>query len=218
MSGLRQAIAMSLTWVAFVCYLKNKNLLFFIVTLFASLFHVSAIIFIFVLLLFKIKKTNYVLIASILSLILYFILGNQVIQNILNFILPGRFDGYIDRAEQSTFDVSIVTISLVLMLVLSMIFYNNFKSIKRNKIITGCMNLAIIGITFFIIGDSFPNMFRISYYFLIFLFPVFAEILNIVLEKKTYQIAYVALVLLLGFEYIYGGTGAGTEIYRFFWQ
>jgi hypothetical protein len=104
----------------------------------------------------------------------------------------------------------------LLLYVLSILQYRRLKAYDEN--FKGEFNLITVGIAFSAIGQGFANMFRIAYYFIIYLFPHFSTILFRNIERRTKVIFTIAAVLVLCVQYIVFGTGAGTENYEFFWQ
>lgn len=218
-SGLRQAIAMALTWIAFIFLIKEKNFWYLIFTFLATLFHASAICFILGFFIYKIKSNKLFFTIAVLFFGMFFVLGNTLLDKILNLVLPGRFGGYIDRASDASFGFGLNTVCYFLMTAFCLLFYFiNKNASNKNKISDTLIRFSFIGTVIFLVGEGFPNLFRISYYFIIYLYPLFAEILNNVFDKKDYTLIQTFLIGLLFIQYIYLGPGAGTNVYTFFWQ
>ena len=64
LSGLRQAVAMAITWVAFVHLIKGRDKKFWLFLAIAFLFHTSSIVFILVYPLYKMRSTKFVLFSA----------------------------------------------------------------------------------------------------------------------------------------------------------
>lgn len=215
-SGLRQAMAMGFVWIAMVFLLKNKKLLFILFVLFGSLFHASAIAFILALPLILIKDEKIVLPAILAVTAVNFLSGDKIVYYMAQVLFPERFDDYIDTAIESGTSFSTTFFLYVAMFLFVIIFFSNLK--KNDNLAVGKFNIVSVGVMFSFIAQGFPNMFRVAYYFICNLFPLFAQTIECSTNKHDRTIINSVISVLLIAQYVILGTSAGTENYMFFWQ
>jgi hypothetical protein len=215
LSGLRQATAMSLIFVAAILLLQNKTIRYVVFTCIAGLFHTSAFVFLLAYPIYKTKRTDLVLIACGLFVTISILSGNSIFVWITQ-LLGGQYLNYAIRALNSQYNVGSTFIIYLLLYVLSIFQYRRLRGNDEN--FEAEFRLISVGIAFSTIGQGFANMFRIAYYFIIYLFPHFSTILFRNIERRTKVIFAMAAALVLCVQYIVFGTGAGTENYVFFWQ
>lgn len=215
LSGLRQATAMSFIFVAAIVLLENKTILFIVLTCIAGLFHTSAFVFLLAYPIYRTKRTGLVFIACGFFVTISILGGNNVFIWITQ-LLGGQYSNYAIRALNSQYNVGSTFIIYLFLYILSIFQYRRLIDIDEN--FQAEFRLITVGIAFSTIGQGFANMFRIAYYFIIYLFPYFSTILFRNIERKTKLIFTIAVALVLCVQYIVFGTGAGTENYVFFWQ
>ncbi len=217
LSGLRQALAMSLVFVAYIKLKENKNVAFLILTLLASSFHVSAVIFLFAFPAIRIKKTP-VLILSVLGISVLNIISNGAITNgFVSAFFSDRFSGYIAASQENEFEGSLTVYIYLVIYLVSILFLKQLK--REDQYYYKVFNILTIGIFFAILGQTVDNVFRISYYFIYALYPVFCKVLSLSVNNKNVESFTGAVIsVLLAMQYIILGPGAGTDEYRFFWD
>lgn len=216
LSGLRQATAMSLIFIAYVCFREKKIWKMLLLTLLATLFHRSALIFVLALPIEKLKN-YYVLPAFIVGVIIVNFLSNEVLTETLSRLFYGdRFSDYFASTNNMNFGGGATF--YIYMAIYFAVFLYFTKMMYVNPLIINEFNILTVGILFVIIGLSIENVFRISYYFIFVLYPIFSQFLNVVFKKRDVNIIVFLVSILLSIQYIVFGTGAGTEEYRFFWE
>ena len=209
LTGLRQTVAMSIILSSFKLIEDGKLLKFVLLVLFASLFHVSAIVF---LILYPISKTR----VGYKHLIVFLIatvtlLAFQSIVRILIGILFGnnRLAGYADRTTSLTASGFIIQLLIFIFCI-----YYYYTTEYRNSRINMLVNCSFIGLCFQMFATMIAEMFRVSMYF---------SIANIVLipislaNEENPQVKKVELfgVLVVLIGYIFRD---GIPAYSFFWN
>ena len=146
----------------------------------------------------------------------YVLFGNSLFTTVLNLIMPGRFGGYINRAEAAAIDLGMTNILYVLFFLFCVLAYSVNK--EKNEDFLPQLRLSSVAVVITLISAGFPNLFRIGYYFVIFLLPLFSEAVHRTFVKKQYGMICFMLSLLLAAQYILLGPGAGINNYQFFWK
>lgn len=233
-TGLRQAIAMSVLIFA-VKYLETKKFVpFILITLIAAAFHASALVFLLAYPIMLIKKTQLLLLVSFVFLIFAFAF-NSLFSKIVLFVpfFNDRFSNYLEMSETLTGKVIFGIYLIVLIFILiqqkqirtfivkktSLSKLKLKEIIRVNTNITLYYNFLIIGTTISLIGMSYSGLFRIAYFFLIpglfFLLPWAINYYQKLSEGIPLKLVVIVLLI---FQFIIIGPGAGTEEYLFFWE
>lgn len=162
---MRQMAAISIVLYAFSCLRHKQMLKYTLLTLFASLIHITSLLT-FIAFFFRKEKTSFNKAFVIITLFITFILGAfNVFQPIIasfGSILPRYFVGEATRTE--TFSLSKLAMNA---LFIFLYFNTNTKSIY--------MKLYFVGICLINIITFHVDMMRISYYFLIAEVMAFSE-------------------------------------------
>lgn len=233
MSGIRQALAMSLIFLS-VKFIEEKRFKpFLLLTIIASLIHGSALFFVFAYPITKIKNIKTILVPSLILISTAFLFTGTFI-SIMSYIpfLGNRFEGYLNFGSQA--EGSAITSIYLIVLFFSLIkrkqissyilngekkhIASNTNDFLINKTIL-YFNLLIVGVSIALIGVFVPNLFRVGYYFiipsLIYMFPWAIEFYQNLLGKLP--IKFIAILLLV-MQFTIIGPGAGVDEYKFFWE
>ena len=217
LTGLRQAMAMGFIWLAFVSLYKSKKIRFIVFVMLGAMFHASAISFIIALALMFIKSDKFVLLTAIAVTIINTFSGDRIVYYLSNVLFSDRFEDYVDIAMESGTSFSTTFILYVLMFVFIIIYLSQVK--KNDRLAAGRFNIVCIGMMLSFIAQGFPNMFRIAYYFICNLFPLFTETLSTAfIKQRDRTLVNFLMATLLIAQYVILGTSGGTENYIFFWQ
>lgn len=215
LSGLRQAVALGLVFIAIIMLERKRTWLFVLFTLVGSIFHTTCSLFFLAYPLVKIKSTALVILSSLGIAILNQLSGNAITMAAATIYADSRFAGYANMFEDfegtSTFYIYIIIASVAVLL---------YRQMKRADIaFEQNMRIMSLGIMFSIIGQSVSNVFRIAYYFIIHIFCIYPQILDTLTNNKqlSKMLAYLSCIL-LAIQYIWLGTSAGTDNYKFFWD
>lgn len=216
LTGLRQSVSMSFVWLALVSLFHSKHILFFSLVFLGSLFHKSAIIFLLAYPLIKIANTKTISLSLISFAIVNVVSGNQLISLVLPYIVGNRFDAYTQHALNASAQAGSTFLIYVTMYFFACIYFKKLN--ESDKTFKKHFKLATVALMFSIIAQVFPNMFRIAYYFIFFLFVIFSQSIFYVFEKKYAPLIVALAILFLAAQYLFLGPGAGTDNYIFFWE
>lgn len=217
LSGLRQAMAMSFIFVAFIQLKQNRTLVFLILTLIASTFHISSFVFLLAFPITRFKNSAVLLIGSLLIIFLNLVSDGAIADTVASLLYNDRFEGYIVRSQEMAFEGSFTLYVYLIIYAISFLFYFQLK--HNNKLFYQDFNILTIGIFFAFIGQSMDNVFRIAYYFIYPLYPIFSQLLFVLFkDRKTVVLVGGIVSILLAVQYLILGPGAGTGMYKFFWE
>ena len=204
MGVLRQGIALSFIGIAFVFYLKSNSKCYFLSVLIASLFHLSAIIFIPFYFVFKLKLNLYFICVLILSsfIINALLSGQLAFISILLSFFGDKYSAYTNNLEPIGF-----TLGFYVKYFLFFIFYflvsnryiknNDIRTSHINeKLLNACLIVFISGLVFFTCFNSIPIIAaRTGGYFKFFELILFCYCLSI--EKKTFYFYAIYITVLV---------------------
>lgn len=214
LSGLRQAIAMSILWIGCKYIGEKKPFKFLFLVLIASMFHSSALIFIIAYPISKLNRIKPLLIGSTFFIIVNFITNNMFIKLLVNIPVISKYAGYLQGVKN--LDGKILFILQIAILIFVLIYKD--KIIKASKMNIMYINMLIIGIVFSFLGFSFPNMFRIGYYFNIFMIILLPNAIRLLSDNNLKIIINYILIVVITIQYWVLGAGAGVDNYVFFWD
>lgn len=216
LTGLRQSIAMGFVWLAFVCLQKKKYIWYAVFLILAACFHLSAITFLMALPLVLIKSKNVVLGGVLCFTAANILSGNRFVYYISNFLFSERFGGYIDTAIESETSFSSTFLLYIALFAFVVLFFKRVE--ERNENSVSLFNTACFGLMVSFVSQGFPNLFRVAYYFICNLFPLFTQTVNVSGKQSERTIINTLLPVFLIAQYLLMGTSGGTENYLFFWE
>lgn len=203
LTGLRQSLAMSVCLWALDFVKKKKFIRFVLTVFFASLFHKSAWIFIMIYPFAKLKKTDAVVAAYVITATVLFV-GFAFFQGLFNELL-----GY-NYSVEETGNGMIFLILLAMMFVFSLYMLDEKRpGTSPNNTI---FNLATITMLFWVLRLVSRTAERISYYFITGLYAYFAEGALVERDKLTGVMKWLALAAAFAL-FVYRNWGA---YYSFF--
>lgn len=174
-AGLRQGIAMALIFFSYKYIVENKTFKYLFCILLATLFHTSAIVFLPVYFIRKIKinKIN-IAIFVILAIIIY-ALKSQIFAFINTF--------FYDNYSSTITDSGNWMILCILILTVCYIFY---KPLVKNNINTQKLYIiTTIGCMCMLFSSIASDTLRIANYFYIFIILLIPEVLNCLKDRFT---------------------------------
>ena len=208
LSGLRQSIAMTIAMIAYLYIKKRKPIKFILLVILASLFHMSAILFLIAYPLGRAKLGIWHIVSFGIMVVLF--LGFQsTIRSFLSEILAdSQYGSYADRETALNFSGFIIQIC---MFIFNLLYYS--KGVKEDKNAIVLYNLAFIGLSLQLFSSMIAEFFRLSYYF------SFANILLVPLaiSSEREERTKVLLRLFIGALFIVYLFLDGVPGYRFFW-
>ena len=215
-SGLRQAIAISLGFLAFE-FVRNKKLLFFLpVVVVAMLFHTSAFMLLLMYPLYhaRITKNSLVVIVPAMAFVLIF---NEQIFGLLGTILS-RYTKY-DATISSTGAYTM----LLLFIVFAVFAYLIPDESKLDRDTIGLRNFLLLAVVLQMFASLHSLAMRMNYYYIAFIPLLLPKIIEY--RSKTWnQIAVVARYAMIAFFVAFffitapNDNSLQTFPYRFFWE
>lgn len=216
LTGLRQTVAMSIILVFGYKYIiERKPIQFIITVLFASFFHLTALIF-FIAYFLAYKKITftYIAILFVISPFLYIIRKTLVSFFMNTFLSNTTYGSYTIRGDYPS---GYETLFLyILIFLIAFIFKSNV--LNKNKNNTIWYNMAILGIFFQMFVSVIPEFFRISMYFSMGNAILIPEVVNCIKDKKLVAMGFSIIFILLFTQFVILGPGAEIAPYSFFWQ
>lgn len=207
-SGLRQAIAISLT-VWSVKYIEEKRVIpFILAVLFASLFHKTAIVFLVAYPLYYIRMNDLWKLITVLSLPVIFIFKGPLF-SVLSKIFKNT--AVVD-------DNGAITLFLVFCAVYIYLILLNKKFDETQN---GVVNLFYIACVCQAFGGIYQTAIRVGYYFMIYLIVALPNTITQNKNKQEYQTNYLLVLiafLVFGLYSIRTSTWAMAYPYYFFWE
>lgn len=219
-SGIRQALAFSMTFFSFHFIVKGNKKAFFLTALLATSIHYSSFVFLFVWPLWNIKITRS---KSLLSLaILMFIIPflGIIVSAITPYLFGGRYNDYQDKGGATT-----MFFVYVLLFLFSVFFKPMFKDTVQNVTIKLKEHnfykwMILFSVVFQATGFiSAGSMTRITYYFSIF-FCLYLPNIIMTFPKQSRGVMRIILIfLLIFFFYLVVKDGFMDVVpYHFFWE
>lgn len=163
LTGLRQAIAMAITMLAYYMIKKRKPIKFVLIVLLASLFHMSAIVFLIIYPLARVKfGFVQVIIAAIATGLFFF--GQSYIREFLGMMFEeGQYSGY--ASDEITLTITGFLIEAVIF-GFTVFYYK--KVVAKNPDAVILYNCIFIGLLFRMFASMIGIFFRLSIYFAVF--------------------------------------------------
>ena len=164
LSALRQMIAISFIMFAFRYIEEKKILKFILLTLIATLFHSTAIVFLIAYPLYRIKLKIRTLFVMVIGMVMVVPMARPIVEFILPRIGANElYYGYLQSEKSLSFSGTIISILILLFCVVFIL--KDSKSAKYH----GLCNFAMVSIFFRLLSVFFfAEMFRLSLYFSIF--------------------------------------------------
>lgn len=220
MNVLRQSLAMVILFFGFYLLSENKKIIYFILTvIFASFFHKTAIIFLIMILVKKIKteKSFYTLLG--IGTAVFFVAFDMLFQYFLNFFPTYAY--YLDSSymDGSTKVATVLNI-LVNLAILLFIFFNNYEKTKINQWMFRAITL---GLAISIISIRFSLLDRVSDFFTVYAIVLLPNVLinkgkNLNLNVFLYYILLLSFFVYYIVIIVYRPEWNKVYPYEFFWM
>jgi hypothetical protein len=217
LTGLRQSLAIMITIFAYTSLMENKRLKFFILVGLATLFHNSAIIFIVIYFIKKIKITKRKgIVLYILTLLSFFI--KDILITLVITISPERYIRKYLIVESGVNPIVILVYVAIPIAVL--LVWNRDSMEEKIKESTSIMILmSLINIVIYFIAIDIPMVSRFSYYFMIYNTILLPNVIESIKSKDTKFIAKGVCIILSLIMFLMSTPGGslGIDNYKFFW-
>lgn len=213
-TGIRQTIATAILLWSYKYIIEKKIIKFAVLVVFASLFHVTALVFILLYFISEIKKPKFVFRLAVFGFPIFLFFKNQIAVFFVSFIeLEDRFGVYADQYEKGG---SIVLTMLHVFLALWAVVVFK-KMLQINPTSYRMYNMFALALFFFPLQWVNPSAGRIAQYFTIIIMvwiPYLIDASSIGNSQKRelyYFIATVGLITISLFA-------ISVDEYKFFWQ
>lgn len=217
-SGLRQAIAISLGFLAFEFVRQKKFVRFLIVVIVAMLFHTSAFMLLFMYPIYhvRITKKSLIFVVPVIGVVFAF---NRQIFSVLGLIL----------SRYTKYDATITSTGAYTMLILFILFaifsYLIPDESKLDNDTIGFRNFLLLSVVLQIFASLHPLAMRMNYYYMAFIPLLMPKIIEN-RSKRWNQVAVIARYVMIVFFFAYFCIGASngdnnslqTFPYRFLWE
>lgn len=214
LSGLRQAMALGVIFVAYVMLREKKYIRYVVLVILASLFHKSALIFLLAYPIIKYKNTSSFIIGALSVCAINLATGGALALLIKGAAFEERFEGYsMDQAFHGGFTF----IVYLLLFIYALVRYKDMKRIDNTY--PESLRILTMGFALAFIGQTVENVFRMAYYFNFVNFMMVPVLLSASASSKTEKNAIQFLVaIVFSLQYLILGQGAEIEEYSFFWE
>lgn len=216
LTGFRQAIAISLCLYS-IEFVKKRNILGFLITIaFACSFHTTAIVFLPIYFIANFRP-------SMKNGILYGIGYYLLLRMIPNLLLWGSDltgSDYTEVLTGSSFtgpaiNIVIYVVSMWLILRENKIVYETGHELGGTN--NWKWNMAILGLIVYLLRFISLPFERISFYFSASTIVTIPDRIIPVFSDNSKKVAYILIVLLLSFLFLYRIKSTAGPVYRFFW-
>lgn len=215
-SGIRQAIAISLGFLAFECVKARKIIIFFVVVIIAMLFHTSAFMLVFMYPLYYARMTKKWLLAIVPILAMVFIFNKQIF-GVLSVILMNftKYDAEISSTGAGTM--------LIVFIAFFAFSYIVPEETNLDEETVGLRNFLIFSVALQMLAPLHSLAMRMNYYYIAFIPLLIPRVVKYRSERWE-QVASLARYIMIFFFVIYFFITAPqdnvlhTFPYRFFWE
>lgn len=214
MAGLKQTMAMAFALLAFN-YLVEKKYIVSIILFFISIFfHLTAMVMIFAVLIYLLKKNKLVLFALLVVFIVTLLYYNAILSYVLGYMDNEHYSTYLN---DTSYYSAVVLILQIFILMISVLFIKRYLSNNKKEAIMmyGMCGLGIISQVF---AFAVASAFRLSFYFSVFGIVLLPKALRYEKDGQKRSIWIIVLYSLFIFYFLYTNrNGSSVVPYRFFW-
>lgn len=221
MSGLRQTLAVALTIIAFIYLMKNKRLVFFILVGTSYFFHNSAIIFLLVFFLKRIKinkKTGFIF--YVISCFVF--LGREWIASLVLYVAPDKYTRYMLMTEASYVNPLVIIVAMAIPIACLLFWPKEGESNndQHNTAMSMFFVMSCVNFVSYFLAMEINLFERITFYFMIYNSVLIPNVIQGIKSKEIRLIAKTACVVLPFFQFIIATPGGslGIDNYKFFWE
>lgn len=212
LSGLRQALAISILLWNYDALLEKKFIKFICGIILAVLFHKSVIIFLLIYFISRIEIKPIIFIFYTIVFLILFIFKAPI----LSFFVNNIFEQYSYTLSSSNSYIYMLTMFCVL--VFGLINYKAVIEINKDALIL--YNMIIISVFIQLFGMESSNIVRLSELHYIFVIVFIPEVLNSIKDFKIRWLGYILIfiIVMIQFIYVFPGGGYGVVPYKFYWM
>lgn len=211
LTALRQTVAVGLTVLAFLCIRNKKLIKYFILVFIASTFHIDALAFIPIYWFRKVKFNNKIIIASIITIT-------------ASYIFKSHLYKFVNLFSRQVYEVNPNTggdrlfIFIILTVILSFIYGK--AMIKENEYNKMIIYMMIITAIIYPVLSFNPAVYRMNWYFFIYLIIFIPNLLGVIKDKVVYFIIFIGYIG-MSIYFLYAVSLRPDSLmspFLFFWQ
>ncbi len=217
MSGMRQAIACCICWLAIDYILEKKPVKFVLMVLLAATFHQSAIFFVvfYFARYVKIKKISGWFLAGFSVACLFL---RPILVPMLSYFMPAKYEIYGLASDRHQVNPLVVLIALLIpMFCLFFWERRKIKDEKEDKFYSLCYSGSFLYAIIQVLSLSSNMIGRMNQYFYIFNVILLGNIITDIEDRNTRYVASAFAILLPGYMF-FKSMSLGIAPYYFFWQ
>lgn len=214
-TGIRQTLATAFLLLSYEFIKKEKLIPFVLLVLFASLFHITALVFLPLYFVAKIKNPKFVFASAIFGFPFFMLFKNQLAILFLRFsTLEDRFEAYASQYEQG--GSLVLTAFQVFLGIYGLLLMKKALALGNKTYIM--YNTFALALFFLPLQWVNPSAGRIAQYFAVIIMVWIPFLLDATAgeSEKTRKIIYALAVI--GFFCITLFAIQGLDEYKFFWQ
>lgn len=211
LTGMRQTIAMSfIVWVIILLD-QNKIKSALLLVIIAGLFHSSALIFLIVIIMKKVKINNFTLLLSVPVLISSFLFRGNIANRLMVFIDERGYE--IENTESGL----TMTFVIFILYILAVVFAHEYVDNKRSLYLQ--YGIAALAVFFEMLVPVQRIYFRIAFYFLMIYIILIPNVLCAIRNKRTQVLIRMGIYILLIIQYLFFTINSCYILpYTTFWQ
>lgn len=206
-SGIRQSIAIGFCAYAYIFITEKKLIKFILAVLFASVFHVTALVFLVAYPLYYIRINNKLRFYSVISIPIIYLLRHKI----FDFVI--RFSDKIIEVDNNNSFVLLVVFALIYMFAVAMSNKENGQNGFLNIFYVACLCQTLGGVSSVIV--------RLGYYFLLSIIILLPNVIERIRDEQTKGIVKVVTFYcfaVFGIFNLYTTSWAMANPYIFFWN
>ena len=210
LTGLRQTMAMSIILCTYP-FLKQRKLIPFIITVvIASLYHISALVFLILYPISNMRLGIYHVLVALVAIVIFYAFKGWLLEILTQILGDERFEGY-TSGEAAKLTMSGFFIQTVCLL-FGLYYYKNLTHKDKSSLIL--YNASFLGWVFQIFSSFIAEFFRVSMFFSIFNIILIANASCCEKDRKSRNILQIVVIVV----FVLYMLKDGAAYYKFFWQ
>lgn len=191
LNGIRQSLAIGIVLYSLHFLISKKPWKFIFVILTASLFHVSALVFLVLAITRKVKISFRTLIISFTFLLLIFVFSNQIVTFLLGISFIQKYSYYLNSGVGLNYTNLIIHFT-IFVFIYTVLIHDNYN--EMNNIITQSL---IMGLGFLILSTVVAESFRLALYFNIITVIAIPVAIEKIKKRNVRTYIFVGILFLL---------------------
>lgn len=218
LTGLRQSLAISFTILGFLYLVKNRKLMFFMLVVLASLFHNTAIVFLFVYLLRNIRvdaKRGMLIYCACSSLIFFRDLLGELVYR----LSPDKYAGYFDLAPLIHVNPLVIVVAMAIPFACFVFWPSSFSDEENARLMSLLFLMSCANFVIYFLALEVKMFERVSLYFSVYNTVLIANVIPGIKDRKLRIVAMLACIVLPMVQFLLSAPDSSLGIgkYKFYW-